>query len=295
MTAIKKYSRLESSGLWKESEKSEFTDVLIAFGKTSIILSDYKDNPITHWSLAAIKLVSHNQNEAIFSTDLDTGERLSIKDAQMIESLLLFIQKDEEKSKKSKIFLYLGTLSLFIFSVTFVLYFPSKIRDLTVSIISAEHEIQLIKPFLQTHIKSSGGVCESPETNKIVSEILNFFKKDRQYLSILIIKNQNINILHLPGGILLISNNFLKNAPSEKGLTTLLENEILQAISREPLKTLINQQTTYRLIQFILGFKATLPLKAINEFLRPSPIPNNNKNYGLDDFSWVALQNACLN
>jgi hypothetical protein len=68
MTAIKKYTRLEASGFWQESTKSQQIDVLITFGKTSIVLSDYKDNPLTHWSLAAIKLVSRNKFEAIFST-----------------------------------------------------------------------------------------------------------------------------------------------------------------------------------------------------------------------------------
>ena len=57
MTAIKKYARLEASGLWKESKKCDFIEVLITFGKTSVVLSDYKDTPLTHWSLAAIKLV----------------------------------------------------------------------------------------------------------------------------------------------------------------------------------------------------------------------------------------------
>ena len=101
MTAIKKYSRLESSGLWKESETSEFTDVLIAFGKTSIILSDYKDNPITHWSLAAIRLGSKDNGEAFYSPDFENGEHLRVNDPNMINALLLFINQEETHPKKN--------------------------------------------------------------------------------------------------------------------------------------------------------------------------------------------------
>ena len=99
MTALKKYARLESSGLWKESKNSGFIEVLISFGKTSLILSDYKENPLTHWSLAAIKLGSRNQDEAIFCTGFDNEESLLIKDKHMIDSLLLFINTEDRKYK----------------------------------------------------------------------------------------------------------------------------------------------------------------------------------------------------
>ena len=77
MTALKKYARLESSGLWKESKNASFIEVLITFGKTSLILSDYKDNPLTHWSLTAIKLASRNQDEAMFAYKRQTYDRCS--------------------------------------------------------------------------------------------------------------------------------------------------------------------------------------------------------------------------
>ena len=72
-------------------------------------------------------------------------------------------------------------------------------------------------------------------------------------------------------------------------------NEMEKAIKRDPLKTLINQQSTYRLTRFILGLESELPIRAINEFLRPPPEKASHEINQLDDFSWVALQNACLN
>ena len=107
MTALKKYARLEASGLWTESSETKPVDVLITFGKTSIILSDYKDNPLTHWSLAAIKLVSRNDTEAIFSADFDNSERLRVDDVEMIEALILFINSDEKQPQRVNIPFYL--------------------------------------------------------------------------------------------------------------------------------------------------------------------------------------------
>ena len=294
MTAVKKYTRLESSGLWKESEKSEFIEVLITFGKTSVILSDYKDNPLTHWSLPALRLISRDNNEAIFSTSFENEERLRISDINMIESLLLFINKEDKKIKHGKTKFYLSSFTLMLFVALIILYFPSKIKNLAITVISQQHEKQLIRPFLEKHIETFGGVCSSIETSKIMDNILNSVENENDFLSVFIVEDQTTNILHLPSGIILISSDFLKGAPDEKRLTAMLKNEMQIAIKRDPLKTLINQQSAYRLTRFILGLESELPVHAINEFLRPPPKEASLENY-LDDFSWVALQNACLN
>ena len=295
MTAVKKYARLESNGFWKESQKSDFIEVLISFGKTSVILSDYKENPLTHWSLAAIKLVSQNHQETTFSTDSEDGELLSIKDKDMVDALLLFINQEEKKPGNKKITVILFSLTLLIASAALALYFPSKIKDLALSIISEEHEKQLIEPFLTDHINNSGGVCSSFGSDKILREILNLVEKDVHFLSISIARNQKMNVLHLPGGQIIVSGDFLKNAQNESNLIVLLKNELFKARTRKPLKTLINQQTTLHLVKFILGFESQLLVQAINEFLIPSTSPPDNKSGKLDDFSWVILQNACLN
>ena len=295
MTALKKYARLEASGRWKESKKSEFIEILISFGKTSIVLSDYHDNPLSHWSLTAIKLISQNSSEAMFSTDLDDGEILLIKDKHMIEALLLFIKKDAKKPARNKTIINLCLFFLIIVLATFTLYLPSKLKDLVVTVISNQHEEQIIAPFLQTHLSSSGGSCSSQKTDEITKNILNKVDKTSNFLSILIIRDQKINVLHLPSGKILVSDVFLKNSSNGSKLIQLLMNELPRAINRKPLKTLINQQTSYQLIKFLLGFEPELPIGEINDFLRPSPKYSSDQIDWLDDFSWVALQNACLN
>ena len=295
MTAIKKYTRLEASGFWKESAESEEIEVLITFGKTSIILSDYKDNPLTHWSLTAIELMSQNQFEAIFSADLENGETLKINDRDMIDSFLLFINKGDIKPKRLNLIYYSIVVGLIIASILFLLLLPSKIRSLTESIISQAHEVQLVEPFINEHITKYGSVCSSPQTDKILNSILAFVRSDISILSVRIIRSQKINILHLPGGSLLVSNNFLKNASNERSLVEILEQEILQATERKPLKTLINEQTLFLLIKFILNFETELPIKKINSYLVTTSIFPVDRISQLDDFSWVALQNVCLN
>ena len=295
MTAIKKYTRLEASGFWRESTESEQIEVLITFGKTSIILSDYKENPLTHWSLAAIKLISRSQAEAIFSTDLENGETLSISDANMIHSFLLFINKDEKKLESKNGVYYIITASLVIFFTLFILFLPSKIRSLTESVISQAHEVQLIKSYISEHLKTYGSTCSSAQADKILNSIVSFVQNDTSTLSIRIVRSQKMNVLHLPGGSILISNDFLKDASNERSLVEILEQELLRASERRPLKTLINEQNLFLLIKFILGFESEFSVTKVNSFLVPTKTFPIDKNSQLDDFSWVALKNICLN
>ena len=295
MTAIKKYTRLEANGFWKESTKSQQVEVLITFGKTSIILSDYKDNPLTHWSLAAIKLISRNQIEYIFSTDLENGETLKISDANMVEAFLLFINEEDEKPKGFKFIYYVITASLIVLSTLFVLFLPSKVRVLTGSIISQAHEAQLVEPFINEHIAKHGSICSSPQTNKILNSILTSVQNDTSILSVKIVRAQKVNILHLPGGSILVSNNFLKSAYNERSLKEVLEKEFLKALERKPLETLINEQSLFLLIKFILGYERQLPINKVNSFLVVTSAFPIDKTSQIDDFSWVALQNICLN
>ena len=295
MTAIKKYTRLEASGLWKESSKSQQVEVLITFGKTSIILSDYKDNPLTHWSLAAIKLISRNKIESIFSTDPENGETLKISDVNMVEAFLLFINEEDDKPKSFKLIYYVITASLISLLTLFLLFLPSKVRILTGSIISQAHEAQLVEPFINEHIAKHGSICSSPQTNKILNSILTSVQKENPILSVKIVRAQKMNILHLPGGSILVSNNFLKSASNERSLKEVLEKEFLNALERKPLETLINEQNLFLLIKFILGFERELPINKVNSFLVATTAFPVNKTSQLDDFSWVALQNICLN
>ena len=97
MTALKKYSRLEASGVWLESPESEPIEVLVSLGKASLILYNYEDTPLTHWSLSSIKLVSQIDTEGIFSTTEEGLETLKIDDIYMVDALLNFINNPKEK------------------------------------------------------------------------------------------------------------------------------------------------------------------------------------------------------
>jgi hypothetical protein len=87
-TALKKYQKLESSGLWRESAEGQRREVIANLGATSLILSDPKrEVALSHWSLPAVKRLNPGVLPALYAPDMSDGETLEIEDSDMIAAL----------------------------------------------------------------------------------------------------------------------------------------------------------------------------------------------------------------
>lgn len=88
MTALKKYQKLECSGLWRESAQGQRREVIVNFGETSLVLSDPKrDTALAHWSLPAVTRLNIGTLPALYAPGPDEGETLEIDDSDMIAAL----------------------------------------------------------------------------------------------------------------------------------------------------------------------------------------------------------------
>ena len=87
MTALERYQRLESLGLWREAEGSQRREVLVSFGSATLVVSDTAERPLTHWSLPAVTRINPGSHPALFSPGPDSPERLEIDDGDMIEAI----------------------------------------------------------------------------------------------------------------------------------------------------------------------------------------------------------------
>lgn len=87
-TALKKYQKLECSGLWRESAQGQRREVIANLGATSLILSDPKrETALSHWSLPAVTRLNPGEMPALYAPDVAEGETLEIDDAEMISAL----------------------------------------------------------------------------------------------------------------------------------------------------------------------------------------------------------------
>ena len=87
MTALDQYIRLETPGRWREHASAEWQDVYVSFGNATLVLSTFSDEPLTHWSLAAVQRVEHSPGHAVYIPDTGAPETLEVTDETMIEAI----------------------------------------------------------------------------------------------------------------------------------------------------------------------------------------------------------------
>mgnify|MGYP006205154343 CR=1 FL=1 len=75
-TALKKYQKLESSGLWREAPELQRREVVVAFGEASLTLSDPRtEAALSHWSLPAVERINPGELPALYAQNRDHYRR----------------------------------------------------------------------------------------------------------------------------------------------------------------------------------------------------------------------------
>ena len=87
MTALDKYQRLEATGLWRQSPDDPGREVIMQFGKATLVLNASDDSPLAHWSIPAIEIVADDGETTVYALDSDGYETLTTSDRDMRAAL----------------------------------------------------------------------------------------------------------------------------------------------------------------------------------------------------------------
>lgn len=88
MTALKKYARLESTGLWREAPQDQRREVVVRLGEATLMLVDPRSEAVlSHWSLPAVQRLNPGTRPALFAPGTDIDETLELSDDEMIGAL----------------------------------------------------------------------------------------------------------------------------------------------------------------------------------------------------------------
>lgn len=203
MTALKKYARLEASALWRANADEQRREVVVSIGDATLMISDVRDQAITHWSLAAIKRANPGVRPAIFHPDGDPHETLELseQEAQMIEAIEKLRRAVDRARPRPGRLRWLGMLvSIALVCALIVFWLPGALIQHTVSVVPGVKRAEIGAALLSRIERMAGPSCADPAGARAIQQL-------RARLGtgpIHVLPGAITTSLHLPGGYILL-------------------------------------------------------------------------------------------
>ncbi len=237
MTALKKYLKLESPGLWRDAPHDQRRNVVVSFGEASLILSDPKtDLALSHWSLPAVERRNPGDSPAIFSPGADQSESLEIEDPDMIAALetvqaTLATRRPRPGRLRGTLFaaFALAVLGLGLF------WLPGAVIEHTAAVVPAAKRAEIGELALRDVIRLTGAPCAHPLGQKALAELSERLFGPANTPILLAVRDGALPAVHLPGDVIVLSQGLFdaQNGPQAAAGAALLEQARAQA--RDPL------------------------------------------------------------
>ena len=212
MTALKKYERLESSGLWRADGTAQRRDVVVSLGEATLTISDATDTALAHWSLPAIERRNPGQRPAVFTPGADSDEELELEDDALIgalEKLHAVIEKRRPHKGRLRQVLGLGTLALVTAGAIF--WLPGALVSYTVNVVPPAARTQLGARITTNIHRVAGRRCREPLGEQALARLgRNLLGEDAPRMEVL--TDLPRPALHLPGQVVLLARSVIEQS-----------------------------------------------------------------------------------
>lgn len=278
-TALKKYARLESPGLWRDANAGQRREVIVAFREATLVLSDPKSEaPLSHWSLPAIARQNPGALPALYTPGLDAVETLELDDPEMIaalETVRAAISDQRPKPGRLRgVLLGAGTV---LIAAAAVFWLPGTLVTHTASVLPAATRAAIGRMVLGDVQRLTGSACTSLLGTFALTSLSDQLFGDHQ-AEILVVRAGVKTATHLPGGVILVGRDMVELADGPERIAGLALIERLRAETSDPMLPVLRHAgltATFRLLTTgalpdgaIAGYGEAL-LQAI-----PAPVPD---------------------
>ncbi|AWD22802.1 hypothetical protein [Fuscovulum blasticum] len=283
MTALKKYQRLESTGLWRAGPGGQRQEVIVRLGEATLMLTDPRSEQVlSHWSLPAVTRQNPGVRPALFVPGEDADETLEIDDDDMIAALKTVqaaVRQATPRPGRLRAALIGGTTLAIVLIVTLVL--PGVLKRHTASALPAAKRAEIGQLALDDVIRLTGKPCDGslglPALARLSERV--FGPEDTPILYIL--PEGLRHPAHLPGGVILLPRDLIdQDTPEALAGAALAEGVASRAA--DPLAPILDH----------VGLKATFGL------LTSGQLPDDAlQSYGEDvlrDNASAAVPDAVL-
>ena len=239
-TALKKYQKLESPGLWREAPELRRREVVVAFGEASLTLSDPRtDSALSHWSLPAVERLNPGETPALYSPGRDALETLELDDALMIAALetvrgAIAAERPKPGRLRGQLFL-LGTTVVLLLAGSFL---PGALVRHTAAMVPLSMRLSIGQMALADLGRVTGPPCADPSGQAALDRLaLRLFGPTAPQLRIL--PDGTALASHLPGNIITLHRSLIEGRSGPEVAAGFAIAEATRAAAADPLQPLL--------------------------------------------------------
>lgn len=175
MTALDRYVRLETTGIWRENSDAPPKEVLVTFGMSTITLTDFGETPLGHWALAGIQVIGQDGDATIYAMNTEGDETIAIRDTVMV-SAIAEVSRGEitpgqpgARARRRPPYLMLSMAALLLIGIASV--GPGAVRSQAIRMVQGEQASEFGDRMLISLMEIGGGICGSVAGNRALDRI----------------------------------------------------------------------------------------------------------------------------
>lgn len=292
MTALNQYDRLEATGLWRATPDDQRREVIVSIGEATLIISDMRDQALTHWSLAAVERANSGNSPAIFFPDGDPGETLEL--ATEADEMIAAIDKlrhavEQSRPRPGRVRLFSVTASILAVAALVVFWLPNAMLRHTVSVVPDVNRAAIGRSLLQRIERVSGPACA--ETAGVAA--LNRLGQEIGPSQLVVLRAGVRDALHLPGGLTLLNRALIEDYEEPAVAAGFIISEQVRASALDPLEAMLRTSGIMASFHLITtGSLSEETLDAYAQHLLTEPRPDVSDAQLLDAFAKAELRST---
>jgi len=213
MTALDRYVRLESDGLWRPGPDQQRQQVTISFGDATLVIADGASRPLTHWSLPALIRLNPNERPAIYAPDTEASEELEIADEIMIdaiEEVRKALVKARPQPGKLRHWITAGVIATTLALAVF--WLPGALMRQTLAVVPLSKRVEIGATIL-AHVQTrTGPVCRDATAQAAAGKMATRVFGAGTPLNIVVVPELAQGALAVPGGLIILDAGLLQAA-----------------------------------------------------------------------------------
>lgn len=250
MTALTKYARIEATALWRPTPDTQRQEVIVAIGDATLVITNFNDQALTHWSLAAVERANAGQFPAIYHPDGDPGETLELSDTetQMIEAIETLRRAINRSRPRPGRLRWLGmAVSIVVVAALALFWLPGAMQDHTLRVVPGVKRTEIGLALLQRIERVSGPTCSQAEGRAAMALLSNRLAAGK----LAVLPDMTQDSLHLPGGLILLDRSVIEDFEEPDVAAGFILTEKTRRIASDPLRDLlkvVGLRETFRLL-----------------------------------------------